>query len=498
MRGKTMATNRLTTLTVPPHSPRRRTPLAPVAYSETLMPALRLTRSSRMAKRVSNALITMLIFAMLLMTMAPWQQSISGTGSVMAYAPDKRVQVIQSPIPGRVYRWGDGIIENVRVAMGQEIVEIRDVDEDYADRLDMQLLNVQRSVTAAEQQLDANRRVLDAAKTIVESYQAQVNAYKRVKEETIAAQDAYIDMSRKKIEAEEQQLIEYEAALPQLQAEFDRMRTLAAEGNVSLQKFQEVERKFAEARAKVNRAQAYVQSAKSELEGKLRETEAKVQKAQVDIDYAYAALRKAGGDVSKSQSDVAKSEQDLNKAQKDVLDMKTTVARQASRVITSPFDGYLVGINPNLGTGILKAGDPIATIVPDTKDRAVEIWLSGNDAPLVEPGRHVRLQFEGWPAVQFSGWPAVAVGTFGGEVISVDAIDDGMGKFRALVLPDSTDDPWPEDRFLRQGVRANGWVLLEQVPLWFEIWRRLNGFPPVVDVESGGGKGMVKTPKLPK
>ena len=49
------------------------------------------------------------------------------------------------------------------------------------------------------------------------------------------------------------------------------------------------------------------------------------------------------------------------------------------------------------------------------------------DAPLIEPGRKVRLQFEGWPAVQFVGWPSVAVGTFGGKVNRVFPTDDGKG-----------------------------------------------------------------------
>ncbi|MCA9008078.1 MAG: toxin secretion protein, partial [Planctomycetaceae bacterium] len=111
----------------------------------------------------------------------------------------------------------------------------------------------------------------------------------------------------------------------------------------------------------------------------------------------------------------------------------------------------------------------------------------------------VRLQFEGWPAVQFSGWPSVAVGTFGGEVVSVDAIDNGLGKFRILIRPDPDDNPWPQDRFLRQGVRANAWVLLNQVPLWYEVWRKLNGFPPAVSVEEPGQKdSKSKPPKLPK
>ncbi len=116
--------------------------------------------------------------------------------------------------------------------------------------------------------------------------------------------------------------------------------------------------------------------------------------------------------------------------------------------------------------------------MPDTEQRAVEIWVDGNDAALISPGRSVRLQFEGWPAVQFTGWPSVAVGTFGGRVAFVDATDDGNGDFRAVVVPDPDDEPWPSSRFLRQGARANGWVLLERVSVGFELWRLLNGFPP--------------------
>lgn len=478
---------------------RRRTMLVPVAYSEAVMPSLRLVRSSRSARRIAKVLLVLLVLVVLLMAFAPWQQSVTGSGNVVAYAPDQRQQIIEAPIKGRITRWGKDIYENAQVTKGQLICEIKDLDESYVARLEQQLLNSEQGLNAARQNLEANRRALEAAQTIVESYQSQVRAYQTVKRETIAAQNAYVEMAEKKVRAEEQQLAEYEAAIPQLQPEYERLKTLQAEGNVALQKFQETERKLSEARAKVSRAKAYVAAAESELEGKKRERAAKTEKAQVDIDYAEAALRKARGDVSKTESDIAKAQQDVNKAEKDLLDMQVKLARQQSQTIVAPFDGYVVRINPNLGTGMIKEGDDICTIVPLTTDRAVQIWLDGNDAPLVTPGRHVRLQFEGWPAVQFAGWPSVAVGTFGGEVVSVDATDNGKGKFRALIRPDDDAEAWPEERFLRQGVRANGWVLLNQVPLWFEVWRKLNGFPPVVSMDEPGDKsGKSKPPKLPK
>jgi hypothetical protein len=143
----------------------------------------------------------------------------------------------------------------------------------------------------------------------------------------------------------------------------------------------------------------------------------------------------------------------------------------------------------------LRPGSPVCVVIPETDERFVEAWIDGMDMPLVTPrhegadgamvpGSTVRLQFEGWPAIQFVGWPSVAVGTFGGEVIAVDATDDGKGRFRLVIAPDAQDAEWPGTRWLRQGVRTKAWVLLRQVPLWREAWRQLNGFPPVVaDVE---------------
>ena len=129
--------------------------------------------------------------------------------------------------------------------------------------------------------------------------------------------------------------------------------------------------------------------------------------------------------------------------------------------------------------------------------------VSGNDMPLLKEGDRVRLQFKGWPAVQFVGWPSVAVGTFGGKINRVLPTDDGMGNFRVVVTPDNhftRENGWPDDRYLRQGVRANGWVLLKQVPLGYEIWRQLNGFPPVVandePIPSTDKGRKVKLPKL--
>ena len=98
----------------------------------------------------------------------------------------------------------------------------------------------------------------------------------------------------------------------------------------------------------------------------------------------------------------------------------------------------------------------------------------------------MRLQFDGWPAIQFSGWPSVAVGTFGGTVTVIDVVSSGAGKYRLLVRPDSVNGrdgerAWPKQ--LRLGSGVQGWVILDSVPVWYEIWRQLNGFPPTLQAE---------------
>lgn len=183
-----------------------------------------------------------------------------------------------------------------------------------------------------------------------------------------------------------------------------------------------------------------------------------------------------------SQIEVAKLESDTANIQAEISRIQVRLARQDSQFIISPIDGMILRRMTGEAGAYVKVGDILAELVPQTQSRSVELWVDGNDIPLIHIGEHARLQFEGWPAIQFSGWPSVAVGTFGGTVRVVDTADNGKGQFRVLVTPDR-DDEWPEPRYLRQGVRVHGWILLSQVPLWYELWRQLNGFPPSQEEE---------------
>jgi multidrug efflux pump subunit AcrA (membrane-fusion protein) len=182
--------------------------------------------------------------------------------------------------------------------------------------------------------------------------------------------------------------------------------------------------------------------------------------------------------------EVSKFESEVSSARATVADTEVKLSRQASQTVQADRDGIVTRILAPQGGIMVSAGDSLAVLVPDTNDRAVELYVTGNDLPLITADRKVRLQFEGWPAVQFTGWPSVAIGTFGGVVKFVDQADDGKGNYRVLVFPDPTEQTWPSGVFLRQGVRTVGWIILDRVSLGWEIWRRLNGFPVSISNDS--------------
>jgi multidrug resistance efflux pump len=431
------------------------------------LPALRLVASPRLPRQIAKIMLGVLGLTIVVLLFAPWQQSVRGKGQVVAYAPLERQQVVQSNIYGRVYKWGDGIREGARVTKGQFVVEIRDIDPAALQRF--------------EQQRTASLEKLHASQLVANAYDVKLKATTEAQQMAIAAAKQEVSMAEQKRDAERQGLIAAEAAREQSHAYLQRKEQLLQSKLASLQDVEIAERKFRESQAKLKQAEAYVASADSAMSAKRSQLVQKEREAEGYVETARAEYQKALGEVAL--------------AQKELTEVEGKLAKQQNQVVVAPRDGTIVRLLANEGGEIVKSGDPLFVLVPETAQRAVEIWVSGNDAPLISPGRHVRLQFEGWPAVQFAGWPSVAVGTFGGRVVNVDAVDNGKGQFRILVLPDEGAE-WPAERYLRQGVRTNAWVLLNQVKLGYELWRQLNGFPPVVaDNEPNDAKGE-KPPKV--
>jgi len=187
--------------------------------------------------------------------------------------------------------------------------------------------------------------------------------------------------------------------------------------------------------------------------------------------------------LEQTEIELARYHAEESNASAELARLEVRFARQDNQVITAPRSGTILRTRSGDVSTLVKSGQQLAVLVPETLSRSVEIWLNGNDVPLVSPGREVRIQFEGWPAVQFSGWPSVAIGSFPGVVQFVDAADDGSGKFRVVIQPPSHPQPneqWPSSEYLRQGVRAHAWIMLEQVSVGYEVWRRFNDFPPVI------------------
>jgi len=183
-------------------------------------------------------------------------------------------------------------------------------------------------------------------------------------------------------------------------------------------------------------------------------------------------------DVEKAKITYKKLIAEQEKAQVDLQKSQSKLVRQKTQFIYAPMDGSIVQISAGGLATSVKKDEQVALLIPTNVPSVVEIYVSGLDSALIKKGQKVRLQFEGWPAVQFSGWPSVAYGTFGGIVHNVDLAVSKNGKFRVLVIPDPKDVAWPDNRFLRYGAKAKGWVLLETVPLGYELWRQTNAFPP--------------------
>ena len=437
--------------------------------------SFKLVQPSNRIRLLAKILLCLLVLMIVAMGTLPWQQTSRATGKVVAYDPTERPQTVEAPIYGRVMRWGDGIAEGVSIKQGQLVMEIADNDPERAQRL--------------TEQVSATEQKLRFAKEKTNSYYVQISEYKEARAVIIESYTRLVEVARQKIEAAKQDLDAAKSAERQLELDRDRQTQLAAEGVVANVKAQEAQAKYEQAVSKRKASESYVAAAESEQMAKAADLEAKTREANAKVQEAEAKHQQAAG------------EEEISK--KEYSELRSKLAQFGQRRIEAPRDGIIQRLFVAHNAQMLKEGDPLFTIVPNTTRRAAEIWIDGNDVPLVRPGSEVRLQFEGWPAVQFSGWPSVAVGTFGGEVISIDATDDGNGRFRLLVRPNANEaEAWPSEQFLRQGARVNGWVLLNQVSLGYEVWRQLNGFPPAIskspsEEKSGDDKKKVKV-KVPK
>ena len=396
--------------------------------------------------------IVLLVLAALIIAafVAPWTQTAPGQGRVVAYSPADRETPIRAPISGRVMRWlvneGDGVTK------GQAIAELADNDPNILARLG----------SARDATLSQSSAIASAIRVA----EGQVDALIDAREAGLELAKAKVQIAREKQQEAEQKEIAAKAKRETASINLTRQRSLNEKGLLSDRNLELAELAVATASSEALQAAASLRAARRSVgaaESSLAETQQK-NRASVEKARGELELRAEAGKITAKTAEA-----------------ETKLARQEQMTILAPRDGRILSIRAREGSDFVKTGDVMAMLIPDTHNRAVELWVDGNDAPLVTQGRKVRLQFEGWPAVQFVGWPSMAVGTFGGAVSYIDPSSRVNGDVRIMVVPDPESDPWPEAQYLRQGVRARGWILLNRVTVAYELWRQFNGFPPSIE-----------------
>jgi len=403
---------------------------------------------------VARVLIGVSILFLILLFF-PWQQNIRAKGKVTAFSPGERPQTIQSAIAGRIEAWH--VSEGDFVEKGDTILSLSEVKDDY---FDPQLL--ERTM----EQIDAKTQSIEAKKLKVTALEQQIIALEKLQAAKYEQAQNKLLQSRFKLTSDS---VDYEAEKVRFANQeniFERNKMRYEAGNIALTKFQELESKFQESKMKL-----------ISTENKFLESKTEVINAQVNI----------AGVQAEYQDKISKARSDLNNTSAEVYDAEASLAKLENQYanyqirtnnyqLIAPQSGYVVkALKAGVGETI-KEGESVAQIMPENPRLAVEMYVRAMDVPLIQLGRKTRIEFDGWPALQFSGWPSVSVGTFGGEVQVIDRVNSMNGEFRILITPDPEDEPWPEQ--LRMGSGTKGWVMLDNVPVWYEIWRQLNGFPP--------------------
>ncbi len=423
---------------------------------EQLLPA----HGSRVLGRIMIFLLILIIIILLL----PWRQTIPGRGTVTALRPEDRPQTVQNQIGGRIEYWA--VREGQEVKRGDTILVISETNQSYFNpelpaRLNEQLSAKRGSETAAEQKIQATNAKIAALNNGLKLQLAaaqnkvkQAVNYVQIDSADLVAVNNYYETSKAR-------LLRYEAGYKN--------------GLFSLTDIESRRLKLQEDRAKVISQQNKLNNSRQEL------LNARIELNNVDVRNQQS-VASAQSDMSSAVSDKAKVREEIAKLRNEMSNINI---RRGLYVVRAPQSGFVVKtLKAGIGENI-KEGESIATLQPKSPLVAVEIYVDAMDVPLILDSSNVRIQFEGWPSVQFSGWPSVAVGTFAGKVSVIDRVSSASGKYRLLIRQTQptpvNDEPWPKQ--LRQGSGVFGRVILRSVPVWYEIWRQLNGFPPSLEKE---------------
>ena len=385
----------------------------------------------------------------------PWTQNITSEGIVTTLLPSGRPQTLPSPIPGRIEAWL--VQEGDFIKKGDTLIKISEIKSDY---FDLDLLD--RTL----EQIDGNKNASMAYADKAASLKRQIEGLKQEKKLKIEQGKNKLIQSKLKVKSDSMDFVASKINFGVAQKQFDRVALLNKEGLKAVREVEDKNLKLQETSAKVISHENKFLSSKNEV------LIAEVELLSIETNYNNK-IAKAESDRFTALSNQFKTEVSTSKLENSFANYKY---RNGLLFITAPQDGF---INKVLKGGIgetFKEGDKILGIMPSQYDLAVETYVRPIDLPLVHLGEKVRVQFDGWPAIIFSGWPNVSYGTYGAKVVAIENFTSDNGLYRILLSPDKEDHAWPSA--IRVGSGAKTIALLEDVPIWFELWRQLNSFPP--------------------
>lgn len=405
--------------------------------------------------KVLNRIIALIALIGVGALFLPWTQNISGSGAVTTLKPNQRPQSIQSVISGRIEKWY--VQEGDFVNKGDTILFISEIKEDYMDP---------NLVENTKNQVNAKKQSLQSYGSKVTTLSNQIRSIEIEKKLKLEQASNKIKQSLLKIKSDSIDLVAAKTHLKIANTQYNRSLQLNLEGLKPMTDVEEKRLKLQEVDAKIITQENKLLTSKNEY------INSKVETNRINAEYAEK--------VAKAQSDQYTALSNQYDTQAQVSKLENQYANYSIRngmyYIKAAQSGY---INRVLQSGIgetIKEGTPIVTVMPAVYDIAVETYVSPIDLPLIRRGEKVRVWFDGWPTIVFSGWPDISYGTFGGKIVAIENFISDNGKYRVLIAPDKNEANWPQR--LNIGAGAQTIALLDTVPIWFEIWRTLNGFPP--------------------
>ncbi|RPA69273.1 HlyD family efflux transporter periplasmic adaptor subunit [Cyclobacteriaceae bacterium YHN15] len=409
-------------------------------------------------KDESRKRIQILVWSMVglfLFMFLPWTQNIRSMGFVTALRPDQRPQTVHSIIAGRIEKWY--VAEGDYVQKGDTVLLVSEIKDDYFDPLLLERTKLQ---------VDAKTMSAKSYSEKVRSLEIQIGALRENNILRKEQADNRLKMAVLQVTSDsirfQQAKVNYAIGEEQL----GRTEKLFEEGLRSKTDFEQRQLRFQEVQANLIAAENNL------LKSINARIAAQIELNAIDNDFRDK-MAKAQADMYEAMSSQFDAEATATKLENQYTNYEV---RTGFRHILAPQEGYITrAIQVGIGETI-KEGAEIISILPGNAQLAVEMFVEPVDFPLLRLGNRVRFIFDGWPAIVFSGWPQITNGTFGGVVQAIDNFAGPNGKYRILVVEDPEEKPWPEA--LRIGSGADGIALLNDVPLWYELWRQLNGFPP--------------------